>query len=72
MTPFAEEGTPTPYNTDGVLWVSSVKDFARSLGIIVSDVPLHDVVQESDTWVFEFDFTMKADEEDSLTGDDDG
>ncbi len=64
MAQFAEEGTPTPYNTDGVLWVSSVRDFARSLGIVVSDVPLHDVVQ--DDYI-----TCLDDEEDSLTGDTD-
>ncbi len=61
---YADEGTPTPYNTDGVLWVSSVRDFARSLGIVVSDVPLYDVVQ--DDYI-----TCLDDEEDSLTGDTD-
>ncbi len=61
MTPFADEGTPTPYNTDGVLWVSSVRDFARSLGIVVDDNP---IVQ--DDYLDNLD-----DEEDSLTGDTD-
>ena len=63
MRPFADEGTPPLYNVDGVLWVSSVHAFARSLGIVVDDRPL--VVQ--DDYI-----TCLDDEEDSLTGDSDG
>ncbi len=64
MYPFQDEGTPPPYNHDGVLWVTSVRGFARLLGVTVSDTPLTDAVQ--DDYIQSLD-----DEEDSLTGDSD-
>lgn len=62
IKPFADESTPRNYNPDGVLWVSNICDFARMLGITVSEKPLHDVVQDDY-------LDSDEDEVDSLMGD---